>query len=286
MQQIVAKTDGIPLFVEELVKTILESGLVREEAGRYLADRSVATSGYSHHLTGCPDGAPGSAGRRERGGAARRRAWGREFSYDLLRVVTTLEERAFQQSLAQLVATELLYPAGPSFRRQPTSLSTPWCRTPHTSHCSGALGSSTTSVLRRSWRSSFPKPPRPNPELLAHHYTEAGLSVLAIRYWQRAGQRAIQRSANIEAISHLTQGLEVLKTLPDTAEHTQQELALQVALGPALLVTKGHAALELEQPYTQARELCQQHGERPRVLPGAAGTVSILFSTGAVTDGT
>ena len=77
------------------------------------------------------------------------------------------------------------------------------------------------------------------PELVAHHYTEAGLSVQAIPYWQRAGQHALERSANLEAVAHLTKGLEVLATLPDTPERTQQELVMQTTLGPALLVTKG-----------------------------------------------
>jgi predicted ATPase len=101
------------------------------------------------------------------------------------------------------------------------------------------------------------------PELLAHHYTEANVLVQAIPYWQRAGQRAIERSANVEAISHLTQGLELLTTLPDTAERTQHELDLLTALGPALMATKGYAAPAVVQAYTRARELCQQVGETP-----------------------
>jgi predicted ATPase len=101
------------------------------------------------------------------------------------------------------------------------------------------------------------------PELLAHHYTEANVLVQAIPYWQRAGQRAIERSANVEAISHLTQGLELLTTLPDTAERTQHELDLLTALGPALMATRGYAAPAVVQAYTRARELCQQVGETP-----------------------
>ena len=80
----------------------------------------------------------------------------------------------------------------------------------------------------------FPETVETQPELVAHHYTEAGLIAQAIPYWQRAGQRAIQRSANVEAISHLTKGLELLKTLPDTPERAQQELTLQIALGMPL----------------------------------------------------
>src|SRR4029450_3802653 len=80
----------------------------------------------------------------------------------------------------------------------------------------------------------FPYNAETQPEVLAHHYTEAGLSAQAIPYWQRAGQRAIERSAHLEAIAHLSKGLEVLGTLPDTPERAQQELDLQITLGAAL----------------------------------------------------
>jgi predicted ATPase len=113
----------------------------------------------------------------------------------------------------------------------------------------------------------FAEIPETQPELLAHHYTEAELIVQAIPYWQRAGQRASQRSANVEAISHLSKGLELLKTLPDTPERAQQELALQTTLGPVLIATKGNAALVVEEAYTRARELCRQLGETPQLFP-------------------
>src|SRR5262249_43045213 len=103
----------------------------------------------------------------------------------------------------------------------------------------------------------FPETVEAQPELVAHHYTEAGLIAQAIPYWRQAGQRAVHRSANVEAISHLTKGLELLKTLPDTPERTQQELRLQIALGTPLIATKGFAAPEVEHVYTRARELCR-----------------------------
>jgi predicted ATPase len=102
--------------------------------------------------------------------------------------------------------------------------------------------------------------------LLAYHYTEAGLIEQAIPHWQQAGQKAIARSAHAEAISHLTKGLEILTTLLDIPSRTQQELDMQTTLGPALMVTKGYAAPEVEQVYARARELCQQVGETPRLF--------------------
>jgi tetratricopeptide (TPR) repeat protein len=107
----------------------------------------------------------------------------------------------------------------------------------------------------------FPDLVMTQPELLAHHYTEAVLSEQAIFFWQRAGQQALERSANIEAIRHLTKGLELLQTLPETSDRAQQELTLQLALGSALYVTRGLDSLEVEAAYTRAYELCRQVGE-------------------------
>src|SRR5262249_27466671 len=107
----------------------------------------------------------------------------------------------------------------------------------------------------------FPEVCETQPELLAHHYTEASLIAQAILYWQQAGARAIQRSANVEAIAHVQRGLALLTTLPDTPQRTKHELDFLTTLGPALMSIKGYAAPEVVQAYTRARELCQQIGE-------------------------
>jgi predicted ATPase len=109
------------------------------------------------------------------------------------------------------------------------------------------------------------------PELLAHHYTQAGLTEQAVPYWQRAGEHASDRSAHLEAVSHLTTGIRLLKTLPETPEHTQHALTMHIALGAALQVTKGFSASEVEHAYTQARALCQQVGETPELVPVLLG---------------
>jgi predicted ATPase len=113
----------------------------------------------------------------------------------------------------------------------------------------------------------FPETAQAEPELVAHHYTEAGLNEKAVGYWHQAGKRATQRSANVEAINHLTKGLEVLMTLPDTLERARQELDLQTALGPVLMALKGFASPDTERAYARARELCQQVGETPQLFP-------------------
>ncbi|MBI3301580.1 MAG: AAA family ATPase, partial [Deltaproteobacteria bacterium] len=102
---------------------------------------------------------------------------------------------------------------------------------------------------------------------LAVHFERGRDYRRAVQYREQAGENAIQRSAHVEAISHLTKGLELLKTLPDTPERTQQELRLQSALGAPLIATKGYAAPEVGQAYTRARELCRQVGETPQLFP-------------------
>jgi predicted ATPase len=113
----------------------------------------------------------------------------------------------------------------------------------------------------------FPALVETQPELVAQHYTAAGCYEQAVRYWQQAGQHSSDHSANLEAISHFTTGIELLKILPETPEHTQQALSLHIALGAALQMAKGLAAPEVEYAYTQARMLCQQVGETPELVP-------------------
>src|SRR5262249_26476040 len=102
-------------------------------------------------------------------------------------------------------------------------------------------------------------------EELARHYTEAGLNEQAVSYWHKAGQSAAQRSAHVEAISHLHQGLELLQTLPETPQRLQREVDMLIAMGASLLAVKGYAAAEVGETYTRARQLCQ-HLDNPHQL--------------------
>jgi class 3 adenylate cyclase/predicted ATPase len=269
VQQIVAKTDGIPLFVEELVKTVLESGLVQEEADRYVLTGPLPPLAIPATLQDA------LMARLDRLAAVKEVAQlgavlGREFPYALLRAVTPLEEPTLQQSLAQLVEAELLYQRG--HPPQATYLFK------HALVQDAAYQSLLRSTRQQSHRriaqileAQFPDLVETQPELLARHYTEAGLNEQAVPYWQRAGQQASERSAYLEAISHFTTGIALLKTLPETPAHTQQALPLYIALGAALQVTKGLAAPEVEHAYTQARALCQQVGETPQLVPVLLG---------------
>jgi predicted ATPase len=190
---------------------------------------------------------------------------GREFTYELLQAVSPLDEATLQRDLARLVEAELLYQRGfpPQARYifkhaliQETAYQSLLRSTRQQYH----------RQIAQTLAEQFRETAETQPELLAHHYTEAGLFAQAIPYWQQAGQRAIERSAHAEAISHLTKGLELLKTSPQTPERSQQELTLQIALGAPLMATKGYAAPEVEKVYARARELCHQVGETPQLF--------------------
>jgi predicted ATPase len=191
---------------------------------------------------------------------------GREFNYDVLHAVSPLAEDTLQQGLRQLVEAELAYQNG---RLPQATYLFKHALIQDTAYQS--LLKSRRQQLHRQiaqiLEQRFPETVETQPELIAHHYTEAGLIEKAIPYWQQAGQRAFQRSANVEVIRHLTTALELLKTLSDTPKNTQQELDLQIALGSALIPTKGWAAPEVEKAYTRARELCQQVGETAKLFP-------------------
>ncbi len=268
VQQIVAKTDGVPLFVEELTKMVLESGLVREEAGRYSGTLGQAPIPALAIPSTLHDSL---MARLDRLAPVREIAQvgavlGREFSYELLHAVFPIAEKSLQHGLQQLVVAELLYQYGhpPQARYvfkhaliQDTayqSLLKSSRRQYHTK---------TAHVLEEC----FAELKETQPEVVAHHYMEAGLTAQAIPYWQQAGQNSVRRAAHVEAIAHLTRGLELLKFLPDTPERTQQEIRLQVTLGVSLQATTSFASPEVKSTYTRARELCRQVGETRQLFP-------------------
>ena len=113
----------------------------------------------------------------------------------------------------------------------------------------------------------FPETTATQPELLAHHYTKAGLTEQAVSYWYKAGQSGIERSAHVEAIAHLRQGLTLLQTLPETRERTQREVDMLIALGVSLRATKGSGALELGETYLRARHFCQSLENPHQLFP-------------------
>jgi class 3 adenylate cyclase/predicted ATPase len=259
VQHIVAKTDGVPLYVEELTKMLLASALLREEVDQYVLTGPLRTVAIPDTLQDA------LMARLDQLNTAKEVAQlgavlGREFPYELLAAIAPQDEDTLQAGLAQLVAAELLYQRG----RPPRARYIFKHALIQDAAYASLLKSTRQQVhqqMAQALEARFPALVETQPELVAQHYTAAGCTEQAVRYWQRAGQQASDRSANLEAISHVTTGIELLKTLPETPARTQQALTLHLALGTALLITKGHAAPEVEHAYTQAYALCQQVGE-------------------------
>jgi predicted ATPase len=276
LQQIVAKTDGVPLFVEELTKTVLESGLVRETNGHYELTGPLPALAIPITLQ------DSLRARLDRLAPVREVAQlgatlGREFSYALLQAVSLIDEEILRQALATLVDADVLYQRGllPQARYvfrhaliQDAAYQSQLKSTRQQYH----------KQIAQTLNERFPETIETQPELLAHHYTEAGLIAQALPYWQQAGQRAVKRSAGVEAISHLTKGLTLLKILPDTPERTQYELDLQMMVALAWMTTKSYAAPEVGQAYNRALELCRQIGETPQLFPVLSGLVRFYYT--------
>ncbi len=277
-QQLLIKTDGIPLFVEELTKMVLESGILREVNGRYELTAplpSLAIPATLHDSL---------MARLDRLATAKTVAQlgatiGRRFAYELLQAVLPLDESTLHQALGQLVQAELLYQRG-----LPPQATYTFKHALIQEAAYQSLLKSTRQdyhrLIAQVLDERFPDTVATQPELLAHHYTEAGQPAQAVPYWLRAGQRATARSANVEAVSHLTKGLEVLRGLPDTPERIQHELALHLALGQPLLMIKGQDSPELAQVYSRAQELCQRVGDSRQRFSALMGLCSFYNAQG------
>ena len=274
--QIIAKTDGVPLFVEELTKTVLESGLLKDAGNRY----TIAGPPLSLAIPATLQ--ESLLARLDRLAPAKEVAQigaviGREFSYELLATVAAQPTGSLRQALEDLVRSELVFGHGPP---------------PHTSFTfkhalvQDAAYWSLLRGKRQQWHAQIarvlegPSPTSANtpPELLAYHFTQAGLFEEAVAHWQKAGQLAITHSALLEAVVHLTNGLDALEKLPDTVERQRRELDLQVALGSAIAGTKGHGSPEAGRVWERARQLCGALAEIRAASTRAVWTMQFLHS--------
>jgi class 3 adenylate cyclase len=262
-QAILAKADGNPFFLEELARTVVEQG-----------DRrlTLAVPDTIHAVLAARIDRLPPAEKRLLQAAA---VIGKDIALPLLQALAGRHEEELHQGLRYLQAAEFFY--------ETRLVPEPTYTFKHVLTQEVAYQSLLHSMrqayhhqIAQLVEERFPEIAATQPEWLAHHYTAAGLMARAIPYWRRAGQRAIERSAYVEAISHLTHGLEVLKALPETPERTLQELDWQMALGFSLVATKDYAVVEVEQAFARARELCQQVWATPRLFP-LQGRVRALF---------
>jgi predicted ATPase len=272
--EIVKRTDGVPLFVEELTKAVLEGGNAGTAFSR--AGATVLNVPATLHAS--------LMARLDRLGSATKEvaqvgaAIGREFSYELLAAVAQRNAAELDAALDQLVV------AGLAFRRgTPPQASFLFKHALVQDAAYGTLlrgkrqelHGSVAHVLEEQW----PETAETQPELLAHHCAEAGLVERAIAYYTRAGQRAVPRSAVAEAITQLRKGLELLTSLPDGASRQRQELHLQIALGRSLLVSRGYTPA-VGETYARARALCEQLGRPPEIMPVLHGQFVYYLTKG------
>jgi class 3 adenylate cyclase/predicted ATPase len=284
LEQIASRTDGVPLFVEELTKTVLESGLLRETGDHYelagaLPGLAIPSTLHASLIA-----------RLDRLASAKDIAQigaviGREFSFALILVVSGLSEKYLREALAQLVAAELIFQRG--LPPEATYIFK------HTLLQDAAYGSMLRAKrqqihadVKRALEDRLPEVVEAQPELLAFHCSEAGLVEEALVYWERAGQRAARRSANREATGHFRKALELLERTPQTAERDGHELNLLIVLGPALMATLPSADPQVVNTYARARELAARTGRSAELFPTLWGAhiISVVAGNHATAD--
>jgi len=265
VEQIVSRAEGVPLFAEELTRMLLESAWLEQRNSSYAPANIRQGLGIPTTLQEL------LTARLDQVATARRVAQlaailGREFRYDFLKIVSSWTEATLGRELNRLVDAGLLYQRGVP---------------PHATYVfkhaliQEAAYQSLLKKTRKEYHArvanvleqQFSEVAQTHPELIAHHLTGAELHQRAADYWYRAGRRAIERSANLEAITQLRNGLDALRAIPESPERSQQELAMQALLGMALIFAKGYSEREVEQAYARARDLCAQLGETPLLYP-------------------
>ena len=254
--QIVDRTDGVPLFIEELTKSVIESGLVAEIGDRYAvtgltAPLAIPTTLHASLLARLDQLAP------TREVAQIGAALGRAFSHELISAVAQMPQQKLDAALGQLVAAELIFQRGTppdaeyTFKHalvQDAAYSTLLRSRRQQLH----------ALITRTLEKDFPEIVVVEPQLLAHHCTEAGFTEKAIGYRLLAGQQLMARSAMMEAEAQILRGVDLLSLLPENSERDNHELDLQMALGPILATTAGYAAPNVGKALARARQLCKE----------------------------
>lgn len=263
------KTDGYPLFVEDLTRMVLESGALEEREGVYLLRGGLQALAIPDTLQET------LMARLNRIEGARLVAQlgaviGREFSHEMIRAIAPLDDDGLKEALGKLAAAGILHRRGLLSRA-----------TYHFKHAlvQDALYESLLKRERKGYHrriadlleERFPEKRASEPELLAHHHFEAGSCDTAIRYWLAAGEDAIVRSANVEALRHAQHALQALSGVADAGERARLELAVQTMRGPALLSLRGWAAPEVGEAFERAKVLAVEAGGTEQIFRATRG---------------
>jgi class 3 adenylate cyclase len=260
LEQILGRADGVPLFIEELSKMVCESGLLQEVSGRFELAGVLPALGIPMTLR------DSLLARLDRLGRAKSIAQiaavlGREFPYNLLQAVAATGDDDLLAALNQLVAADLLFQSG-----IPPNARYVFKHALIQEAASDLLLAGNRQQLHRKVAdvlvAQFPELAERQPEIIARHYEEGGNPELSLDYWQRAGERALDRAANVEAIAHLEHARRLTATCIQAGEtRDERELQIQHRLAPAYMAIKGWASLEVEQACRRALELSRDRGD-------------------------
>jgi class 3 adenylate cyclase len=269
MEQILAHTDGVPLFIEELTKMVLESGMLRERDGEYLLEGPLQPLAIPTTLQAS------LTARLDRLSPVREVAQiaavlGREFQYELLRSVARLPNQKLDGALDQLVHADLMFRRG----EIPHEVYTFKHALVRDAAYAGLLKSRRMHLhgaTAKAFEKKFPEVVQAQPEIVAYHYSQARSYEKALHYWYEAGKRSAARSAHNEAVGHLTQALTQIPNIDDPMLRDKSELLLQTALGNSLRAIKGWSTDSVKQAYTRAVQLCKESGLDEHTLPAVFG---------------
>jgi class 3 adenylate cyclase/predicted ATPase len=278
MEHIVIKTDGVPLFVEELTKTVLEAGFLVEEADRFRLDGPLPALAIPATLH------DSLMARLDRLAPVKEiaqigAAIGREFSFPLLSAVVARDDAALKLALTQLEEAELVFRHG----EPPEAVYSFKHALVQDAAYESLLKSRRQALHRRIaevLRDRFPALAEKEPEVVAHHFTQAGLTDAAIEWQGRAGEQAIRRSAYVEAIAHLGKAITLAEGLTDEPAHRLRRLRLQVAYSNALIATRGHAAPEATAAFARAREIAARIDDAAERFPAYFGIWASTYVRG------
>lgn len=267
--EIINKTDGIPFFVQELTNTVLRSSLLIEKENHFELSSSMERLGIPATLKDSLMSRLDNLG-EDKELAQLSSTLGREFTHDLLSAAAMQDAHSLQSSINRLINADLFSQRGKPPRA--------YYRFQHALLREAAYHSLLKKTrqkyhqrVARLIKEKFPNISADNPEILAHHCTNAGDHNDALNYWLSAGRYAIQRSANIEAAAHLNNGLDILTNISNTDQSNLHELALQTTLGLAVMMSKGYAAPEVENAYARAHHLCKNISDENTVFPILCG---------------
>jgi serine/threonine protein kinase/predicted ATPase len=256
VDQVYDRAGGVPLFVEEFTKMVQESRVLDPTREGGTLTRTLP----AHEIPATLQDLVMARLDRMEGGreiAQLAAVLGREFDYELLSAVAAVDELVLQSELAKLVHAEILYQKG----RPPRSTYTFKHALLEDALYNALIKGKRQQFHRRIGEvleARFPQTVQTKPELLAHHYTEAGKTEEAVVYWLKAGQRSRERSALSEAIGHLTKGLALLETLEESRARDERELQFLTTLGPTYITARGYAAPEVAPILLRARQLCER----------------------------